>query len=148
MWPSSQKLASQGSFYLPSPLPPLLRRNQSIRLLKIGLEKWHILNVWELHHNFYKPKREKGRHEHIKVSACCKQSKIILRRNSLEAILSPRIMFALAQRDGSWEISSVEELSRIQCIVYKYSGRVMSGVVSARESGVLKASFSSGYGGT
>lgn len=50
--------------------------------------------------------------------------------------------------DSSGGIGPVKELSCTQCMVYKYSGRFVSGVVSARESGALKDSFSSGYGGT
>lgn len=52
------KVATRGSFYLLSPLPPSYR-DQPIPPLKIGFEEWHILNVWALHRNFYQPESEK-----------------------------------------------------------------------------------------
>lgn len=64
---SLTKVASRGSFYLPSPLPPVLQRDQSILQLKRKSEKCHALSIWELYRNFYKRKREKGKYEHIKV---------------------------------------------------------------------------------
>lgn len=74
-WPTSQKLPPGALFISFHPCPHPTER-PTYSPLKIGFEEWHILNAWVLHHNFYQPKREKGRHNRIKVywnilSACC-----------------------------------------------------------------------------
>lgn len=55
----------------------------------------------------------------------------------------------LARRDRSWGIGPLGGGGAPALTVYSvYSGRARLGVLIARESGALKASFSSGYGGT
>lgn len=147
------KVASQDFFPTFTPAPNPIKRSVYSPTQNRVWRVAHLECLGVVPRLFTNLKQENGRHKHVKLcwskwSACYKQTKNILWGNLFEVLLSPSSMSSLAWRDSSWEIRALGELSGTQCIVYKYRGRVMPGVVRARESGVLKASFSSGYGGT
>lgn len=142
-----------GSFNRPSPLPPHSYRETNPAAC--SNQGWESGTSWmsgSCPATFTKLRgRQAGRHVNIcrgLLSAWLQTKQKYFRRNPLEALPFSQNHVCLGSPGQLWGIGPAQELSCTQCIVYKYSGRLLSGVVRARESGVLKASFSSGYGGT